>query len=346
MAAKSIKLSDDNVTFYTLPGSSGEIANEAGLLPDTVFGQNFESNFPGLIDWTISADAIFKGFAGYVVGLKITGTPTGMTAEACSLVSGKTYEVTDTTKRILNRSSSPALDILDNGVSVAAANIESIDYLFGQVTFVAGYTPTTPITMTGEYLPATEIAGAKTFTLTQTANPIDESTIPIVKANDGRRVYSYGLKTVSLDISGVYASSNGFLANLLSRNEFILEINPDNSDLAVARGFFRFTTQGQSGNVGELEEETLAFTLSVPDDDKAAAPFSWNIEGASTISPAIAIAIASWQDGTPIYVQYLPDGLTGVTGDVIITDLSLAGGLESMNTFTVNMQGSDALTTV
>ena len=45
----------------------------------------------------------------------------------------------------------------DNGVTVAAANIASIDYLFGQVTFVGGYTVTGPVTMDASYIPTATI---------------------------------------------------------------------------------------------------------------------------------------------------------------------------------------------
>lgn len=340
---KRIRLSDDNTTFYTLPGNSGEVSNEAGQLPDTIFGQDFQSNFPGLIGWQIQANGIFKGFAGYQVGLKITGTSTPMTDEATTQEGAtKTYQITDSAKQIIDRGT--ALVINDNGAPVADSDIEKFDYLFGKVTFAAAYTVTGPVTITGAYLPTTTVAGSRSFTLTQTSEAIDETTIPLAQANDGHRVYDYGLKTVSMDITGVYALSNGFRAALRTRNEFILEVNPDAQGLATARGFFRFTTQSQSGNVGELEEETINLVLSVPDDDKLEAPFAWDIKATSTLSPAIQKAIAGWQNNTLVNVKYEPETANvGVTGEAVVTDLSLTGGLEAMNEFTVNLQGSGQL---
>lgn len=343
--AKSIRLSADNITYNTLPGNTGELSNESGQLPDTIFGQDFESNFPGLIGWTVNANGIFKGFAGYSVGLNISGTSTAMTDEATTQVgSSQTYAITDVTKNMWDRS--VALVVEDNASVVAASNIESIDYLFGRVTFVSGYTVTGAITVSGNYLPHALVAGSRSFTLTQTSSPIDETTIPDAQANDGHRIFDYGLKTVSLDISGVYAASNGFRQALIDRGEFIVEINPDGSDLAAARGFFRYVNQGQSGDVGALEEETITLSLSVPDDDQIPAPFAWLIDSTSTLSPAIRTAIAGWQNNNRIHVQYLPDGTNGVRGEVVVSDLSLAGGLEAINEFTVNLQGSGALTAV
>lgn len=338
---KRIRLSADDITYYTLPGSSGEISNEAGELPDTIFGQEFQSNHPGLIGWQVQANAVFKGFAGYEVLLKITGSPTAMTDESMTLVTGKTYQIDDATKRILART--VTITVEDNAVPVAAADIESYDYLFGKVTFVSSYTPTGPITISGSYLPTTAIAGSKSFTLTQTADAIDETTIPLAQANNGHMIYDYGLKTVAMDITGLYALSNGFRANLISRNEFIVEISPDNG-LAMARGYFRFTSQGQSGDVGALEEETINLVLSVPDDDKLVAPFAWDFDDTSTVSQAIKTAVLSWQNKSDLWVIYQPDGENGVSGKCVATDISLSGGLESMNEFTVNLQGSGALT--
>ena len=157
--AKRIRLSSDDTTYDTLPGSSGEISNEAGQLQDTIFGQDFSSNFPGLIGWQVQANGLFKGIAGYQVGLKITGTSTSMTDEAMALVSGKTYQISDSAKEIIDRSTTIVIE--DNSVAVASANIESVDYLFGKVTFVSGYTVTGPVTITGAYLPTSAVAGSR-----------------------------------------------------------------------------------------------------------------------------------------------------------------------------------------
>src|SRR5690348_7886763 len=153
--AKRVAISADGLTFYTLPGNSGEWNDEAEQIDDTIFGQTFSSTQPGLITWTSNAQAFYKGFAGYVAKVKSTGTSTAMTGEAMSLVSGKTYKVTDATKDVWDYTKS--LTVKDNGAAVAAADIEEINYIFGQVTFVAGYTPTGPITVDGHYLPLTEV---------------------------------------------------------------------------------------------------------------------------------------------------------------------------------------------
>lgn len=338
--AKRVQISPDGSTWYTLPGNKGELQYEAGQIKDTIFGQNFESNQSGIIGWTIDANGLYKGFAGYVTKIMKSGTATTMTDEAMELVSGKTYKITATAKNVIDRLT--AVVVKDNAVTVDAEDIESIDYLFGRVTFASGYTVTGPVTIDGKYLPLTQIGGANSFTLTQTANAIDNTDYEIAQGNDGFRTYEYGLRTVSLALKGIHKASNAFATLLTARAECVIEINVDGSGKSVARGFFKPMTTGQDGDVGALENANLDFTLSVPDQADILLPFSWIHDGTTSLSMAIRTALNSWEDGTLVSVNYLPDGATGVEGEAIITDLSLSGGLEAMNEFTVKFQGSDA----
>jgi hypothetical protein len=344
--AKRIRLSDDDgANWYTLPGNTGSMSSEAGELDDTVFGQDFSSAFPGLIGWTMEANGLFKGYAGYTTTIKKVGASTVMTAEPMTLVSGKTYQITAPTKRIMNRA--VATTVLGNAIAIPASNILSIDWLLGRVTFIASYTPTAPITITGAYFPTVTVGCANSFTLTQTANAVDNTCMDTARANSGHRTFEYGLKTVSLDLEGIYKTSNGFRQMLIDRAEVIIEIDLANNGLNLARGFFRAASTGQDGDVGDLESENITFNLSVPDPDTLTAyPFVWAIDPTSTMSTALKKAITAWQTNDEIDAQYLPDGTNGVKGDVIITDLSLAGGLEAMNTFTITMQGTGALSAV
>lgn len=344
--AKRVRLSADDVTYHTLPGNSAELRNEAGELTDTIFGQSFESSETGLIGWSLTSNALYKGFAGYVVLMKKSGTSTAMTDEATTQVGAtKTYIVTATTKQVLD----PAVAIVveDNAVAVAASNIESINYLTGEVTFVSSYTPTGPVTITGNYLPMTEIAGTRDFTLGMTTSPIDDTDIPTARANDGFRTFDPGgLKTVSLDIGGVYKGTNAFAAALRARDPIFVEINPDGQGRSVARGMFKYTSQSQSGDVGALEEESVTLRLNVPEGEKWTTAFSWNDSGASTLSQAVRLAIAAFINSTSIYVEYLHDGTNGHKGEAVISDVSLSGGLEAMNEFSIGLQGSGAPTPV
>lgn len=337
--SKRIQISPDGTTWYTFPGDKGDYNNTASDIKDTIFGQDYESGQTGMLNWTVTCNGLYKGFAGYVAKVLKTGTPTTFTAQATTLVSGKTYRITDATKDMFDRLT--PVTVLDNAVAVNASNIESIDYLFGRVTFKSSYTPTGPITLTGKSLPKTQIAGANSFTLTQNANAIMNTDFEIAQANDGWQTYEYGLKTIKLSVKGISKASADFRALVQARAELVIEINPDGNSKSTARGFFKALSSGQSGNVGELEDMTLEFTLAVPDQADVLLPFQWVFASDTTLSRALREAIISWQTGTPTNINYLEDGTTGVQGEAIITDLSLSGGLDVMNDFSLKFQGSD-----
>jgi hypothetical protein len=339
--AKRVRVSrDDGTTWHTLPGNTAEASDEAGEIDDTIFGQDFESTQSGLIGWTINANGLMKGFAGYQAKILKSGSTTAMTDQAMSLVTGKTYQVTDATKRLMDRAVTVVVE--DNSVAVDAEDILNIDFLFGRVTFASGYTPTGPITITGSYFPTSVVGCTNEYTLTQTANANDATCMDTAQANDGQRIFEYGLKTVNLELNGIYKAANGLRALLRARSELIIEINPDGNGKTVARGFFKATNTGQSGDVGDIEQETVTFNLSVPDDERIPFPFHWLVATDSTLNQAIEDCIDAWENKELIRVAYLPDGDNGWQGDAVVTDLTLTGGLEGMNEFTVNFQGSDA----
>lgn len=337
--AKAVRVSADGTNWYTLPGSSGEWNDEAEQIDDTIFGHTFSSTQPGLITWTANAQAFYKGFAGYVASVKSSGASTAMNAAPMQLVSGKTYKITDATKNVFDYSK--ALTVLDNALAVDDANIESINWLFGQVTFVAGYTPTGAITVTGHYLPMSEVSRANSFTLTQTAETIDRTDYAIAHSNDGYRVFDPGLRTISLELGGFYDADDAVWEILENRSEAVIEINPDGSGLSLARGVFKLVTRNQSGDVGALEEQTRTFNLAVPENMDVI--FTWVHDADTTLSQAVRILLDSFINQTKPYIRYEPDGESELIfqGQAVLTDVSLSSGLDAMNEFTASFQGSD-----
>lgn len=102
--------------------------------------------------------------AGHTTRLKVSGTAAAVTAEACALVSGKIYRVTNTARRIIDPAT--AWVVKDNGVTVAEADILRRDYLFGIVEFVPAYTVTGPVTGDFSYLPVATIGEVRSFSFT------------------------------------------------------------------------------------------------------------------------------------------------------------------------------------
>lgn len=353
--AKVVNISSDGGTNYvSLPGSQASFASNAEAVDDTILGQTYQSTDIGLQGWSISSDGIFKGFSGYLAELKKVGTPATFTAESMTLVSGKTYAINDATKEIWDRSE-VTMDILDNAVSVAAADILNIDYLFGRVTFVAAYVPTTPITATGKSFPTAAAGKANGYNMTMTAESIDETDFTTAQGNAGTRIFKPGLRSVALELTGIFDSTEAFAADLLARSEIIIEVDPAGDGSSIARGFFKLVTTGQSGAVGALEEETVNFALTVPDETVnpiVELPFNWR-HTATTLNVAIQDLLTSWLTELNTFdVQYLPLGaigqspLDGKEGNFMVSDISLSGGLDAMNVFQAEIQGTGVYTVV
>ncbi len=343
MGAKRIQVSiDAGSTYRTLPGSSGEFREEVSTNNDTVFGQTFESNEVSVGMWEVNGNAYMKGVVGYCAKIRQGGTAVSMTAEATTFVSGKTYQITATAKRIIDYFST--LTVFDNAVD-HTADVVSVDYLNGLVTFASGYTVTGPVTVTGYYTPTSVIARAKSFDLTQNANAIDTSDYDTVCTNGGWRTHTPGLRTVSLDLSGIYALVNGAAAALRGRLPIIIEVTPDNSTTSFFRGYFKRHNRAQSGEVGALEEETQTFGLWVPDGGLVVAPFSWYFGGASVVNLAIQNIMTAWQGEDILKVRYQddPDSAgAGHVGDAVVTEASLSGSVEGIHEFSFGFRGTGA----
>lgn len=195
-------------------------------------------------------------------------------------------------------------------------------------------------------MPKTQIAAANAFTLNQTAAAVANSDFVSAQANSGIHTYDYGLKGVSLELNGFYSTTNAYRTAIVARAEIIIEIGPDGSNLAVARGFFKPSTRNQSGNVGDLEAEGITYTLSVPDQADVLSIFKWIVDAAATLNTSIQKVITAWQNKTQPRIQYLYDGTNGYWGNAVITSITLSGGLEVMNEFAINGAFSGALTAV
>lgn len=92
--------------------------------------------------------------AGKDYTIKISGTATTMTNEATTTTDDKTYQITNTAKRVIDNTST--LTVKDDGVTVTGY---TVNYLQGTVTFDTA-DETRIITITGKYFPMTVAAYA------------------------------------------------------------------------------------------------------------------------------------------------------------------------------------------
>ncbi len=343
--AKILQVSDDaGANYFILPGGTAELSRDASQIGDTIFGQTFQSNEVGLINWGLTGNAIWKGFAGYVADVKKQGTTTAFTTEAMTLVTGKRFRLDDRTKSIWDRA--VTLVVFDNAID-HTADVQDVNWLFGEVTFKASYSVTEPVTVTGSFFPTSVLGKTQSFTLTQQAEAIRTTDFATAQANGGFDTFNPGLRTVQLEMSHFYALASAFAVDLQARSEVIVELDPAGDGLSIARGFFKITSHGQSGEVGALEEETLTLSLNVPESTPVAEfPYAWEHDTTSNLSVAVQKVLDAFQNETKLKAQYLPDGVTGDEGDVVVTEMSLSSGLDAMNEFAVSLQGDGVLTAI
>lgn len=338
MSAKSVRVSLDGVNFVTLPGSTAEISSDSATVDDSIFGTNFSSSQPTLITWNLSSNGFFKGFPGYRATLKRAGTPTTITDEATA-AEADGYYIVDRAKSVLAAS---GVVVNDAGSPVAAADIEYIDYLQGGVVFVDAYTPSGAITITGQYLPTSRICYAQTFSLTQSADTENVTDLCEAQDNNGFGVFAYQQQNVELSLDGFYNDGSPFLADLLSRDQVIIEINPDGEGKSTARGYFRATSHSQSGDVGSTETESATYALTVPENTRY--PFKWYHTSDASLPTGIKMVLDAWEKRVSLFIEYTSEGSSDTrTGEVLVSDTSLEGGVEEINEFSFDFQGSGEL---
>ncbi len=355
----------------TIPGSEGSLNKESNQVDDSIFGQDFASQQPALIDWTIQSNAFYKGISGYLATLKKQGSPTAFTTDAMTVVAGtgdKTFEIDAATRSLWDRES--AFTFFDSSVSgsIATSDIANVDYLFGRVTFETAH-PTNSgqaITVSGKFIPLSALGAAQSFSLKQTADTIDITDLATAQANGGFRVHNATVLHVSLELTEFFSLAAAFFDTLSNRSTIIIELVPagtvaiSGSNLVTvgssrARGYFKAVTQNQEGSFGGDEMETITFELNVPDTPTVAPaaaiakPFGWVHAADSTLSQALQDILTVWQAKTSFgSVDYLPDGTSGsgtaaLGGAAFVTDVSIAGDVNGINEFSISFQGSGAL---
>ena len=341
--SKVINVSDDSGSnWYPIPGPDGSFSVDGDQIDDSVLGQTYKSSQTGLATWAVNARGYYKGFAGYNADLKKDGTPVATTGEAMSLVSGKTYRIDDTAKEVWDPDLT--ITVYDNASPVAAVDIESFNYLFGQVTFTSGYTVIGAITIDVTYFPLATFGKARSFTLTQSSDPLDTSDYQTVQANTGFRTHAAGLRTVDLELSGIFNATDDWAGELINRNVILIEINADGNQKSTARGWFQIVTTNQEGDVGDNETETVSFSLNVQDQDQD--PFAWDHASDTTLATSIQKILTAFEAQTDLDVQYLYDGTNGVTGVTVVTESTLSSDIEGMNEFSFTFTGDGATTAV
>lgn len=197
--------------------------------------------------------------AGFNCTVKLTGTSTSMTTEACTSISSTVFQVTNTAKRILDPDT--ALTVYDNGSPVADGDV-TIDYLFGKITF--GSPPTAPVTITANYLPTHAVAEGRSFSIQQTRDELESTAFNTT----GVKSFILGLKQASGSIEGldmldtdIDAGAGSVVpATLHSAGTVkVLEVYLGGGTLGTWRGFVLLSGLQNDSSVGELAKGTITW---------------------------------------------------------------------------------------
>lgn len=204
--------------------------------------------------------------AGYKSTVKINGTSTSITDMPTTALTGNKFEITDASKRTLDRN---VPVIVKLGATTLASTLYTIDYLFGSVT-IPSYT-TGSVTIGGAYFPTSKIAGISTYTVNLSNEIQDNTDLTGAQINGGYRTKTYGLNNVSVTIDRFYDITNYFKDEILNRKQVILDISPSDSSTDILKGWFILEKDDNSGDAGSLETESLIFQL----DGNIDTSFSW-----------------------------------------------------------------------
>jgi hypothetical protein len=342
--AKTVRVAkkEASPTYFTVPGNTADFNVERDQLDDTIFGVKYSSTQPGLMSWTLSANSMYRGHAGYNASIKTVENSTPFTNQAMTNVGGNTWQIDDLSKRIWDRSVTP---------TVSTGTILEIDYLFGKITFTGAVT--TP-TVNGNAYDTIEIGCSNSYSLTQSSDTTDttcfRTTVAPAESNtlddtktDGARTIIPTLKTVSLELTGFYRPNNEFFKKVKESKELIIEIRPDRysgaGEGSLCRGYFKPVSHNQSGDVGGAENETITFNIASSDGID---PFGW--EYGSILPKALGVLLSAWQASEPVLVRYEPDSITTTDknreGAGYVTEISLEQSVDGMSEFSITVQST------
>ena len=337
---KTVQVSLDDADYATLPGSSAELSVETDENENSIYGSEFNSTLPGVRDFSLSGNAWLRQTPGFRANVRRAGEPQAFTEEPMEVEDGDTYIIVDRTKSVWDYNET--VEVFEDGVAVDDADIESIDYLFGRVTFVETATITGPVTVTGAYKPTSVFGCANEVSLTQNAEAVLDSCFEITQDEEGFNTYSSGLKDVSMELSGFYRQSNDFFELLKDNEQIVVEVDWEGDGETMTRGVFTVQSTSQSGDVGQNEEFSVNFSLFVPED---VLPFSWYFGEASKMSTGMKYIIEAWINRQNLFVKYFPEGTAnrGFKGETVVTDASMSTAVDAIGELSLDTQGTGEL---
>lgn len=187
---------------------------------------------------------------GYNVEVLSASTGVAMTAEATTTSDNQSYQITNTSKQILDLNTAVVVD--DGGTPTTESY--TVDYLNGIVTFGtvdAGRV----ITIDGAYLVPSTVATADSFTVSITADALNNTPF-----NTRFMTFQQGLASGTMNLGRFHVADSLFINDILNNKYKIIKINVNATYSIKAYGLL--TSDDTSADVADLIKESMTYQIT------------------------------------------------------------------------------------
>jgi len=194
--------------------------------------------------------------AGKNTKVSLCGAPVGMVDEPMGAVAPSTYWVGSSAKRIIDPRA--GVVVKDDGVTVAEADY-TVDHLMGMVYLDSA--PTTPVTITADYLPTYELGSARALNYVRTRAELDATPFntEAVQRILGLADVSGSIEQFEFTDQTIGAGESTFIELIENAEATVIEIRPDGSPSVIHRAWVLFNQDEMSTSPDAIVEITLNF---------------------------------------------------------------------------------------
>jgi len=181
----------------------------------------------------------------------VSGTAVTFTDEATTTSDNKTYQITDTTKRVWDPAATITVEKSTDGITwTPVTSGYTLDRLFGKVIFDTAQAAGTLIRVDGKYLPMADVVEAYQFTFTASRANLDRTRF---QHTDIER--APGLRDATGSVGIWHTSTKEFWDDLSQGKQIVIEVQVDNQ--VTARAWARPSTDETSAAVDGVVEESF-----------------------------------------------------------------------------------------
>ena len=205
--------------------------------------------------------------SGKVARIRHTSaSATNSTNEASDLsTDGVSLSINSTAKRHWDRTSTaPAIFVSGATASDISADVESINYVKGIVTFTTPHSTSTTITMDVDYLTSSYLAGGRNWSVDVDSDMLDVTAFSTTATDVTWRTFVAGLNGAEVSIERLFQDSTANVfwdALAAGSSNFIVELVPDGAGGDRFEGFARVSQFSPSVEIDGTADEGVTLTV-------------------------------------------------------------------------------------